>query len=270
MPPIEQHHHQRFPRAHLQWGATRALIASLALCLTLLLSGCGGVTPHETTQQSAAAHHTLTLVVMGASDAFGIGTYDPDRENWPSQLARALPQPTHLVNLGIPGATLGQAQQEELPVAVGQQANILVIWLAVNDVIANVPLSTYTSQLRATLTTIHQRSPQTHIFVGNLPDLTQLPFFYDRDADALHAEVDAWNAAIAHACADEHATLADIYSGWGQIGYHPDFISSDGLHPSDTGAQALAAYFDALISQTLHLDDANSSSTPTSRTYGLA
>jgi len=241
----------------------------LVVLMALLLTGCGAAISHQTTQAPVAARHTLTLVVMGASDAFGIGTYDPDRENWPTLLAQALPQPTHLVNLGIPGATLGQAQQEELPVAVGQQANILVMWLAVNDIIANVPLSTYSAQLRATLATLHQRSPQTHIFVGNVPDLTQIPYFYADDPDTLHAEVTAWNAAIAQACAVEHATLADIYSGWGQIGYHPGFISSDGLHPSEIGAQALASYFDSLIALALRLD-ASGAAPPTTRIYGQA
>ena len=231
-----------------------ALCAALTLCLTLALTACGAALPHSDAQQPIVAHHTLTLVVMGASDAYGIGTYDPQRGNWPTLLAQSLPQPTHLVNLGIPGATLAQAQQEELPVAASQQPNIVVIWLAVNDIIANVPLATYTAELRATLTTLHQQSPHTQVFVGNVPDLTQIPYFFAYDPDTLHAEVNAWNAAIAQACADDHATLADIYSGWGQIGYHPGFISSDGLHPSEVGAEALAAYFDTLITQTLHLD----------------
>ena len=47
-----------------------------------------------------------TLVVLGASDAYGVGTNDPDRDNWPTSLARQLHGQIHLVNLGVPGATL--------------------------------------------------------------------------------------------------------------------------------------------------------------------
>jgi lysophospholipase L1-like esterase len=190
---------------------------------------------------------------MGASDAFGIGSYDPDRENWPTQLAGYLPQPTHLVNLGVPGATIAQAQQEELPIATAQHPQILVLWLAVNDIIDDVPLTTYSAQLRATLATLRAASPGTRVFVGNVPDLTRLPFFDGRDPVTLRAEVSAWNVAIAQACADEGATLADIASGWGQFSNHPEYISRDGLHPSRLGARQLAAFFDIVIRQTLNI-----------------
>lgn len=195
----------------------------------------------------------MTLVVMGASDAYGIGTYDPDRENWPNQLALDLPQPVHLVNLGIPGATIAQAQEEELPIAIAQHPQTLVLWLAVNDILDNVPLATYTSQLRATLASLKAQSPGTHVFVGNVPDLTQLPFFSDYDPVTLQAEVSAWNDAIARACAAEDATLADLASGWGQLANHQDYISDDGLHPSRLGALELAAFFDIVIRQTLKI-----------------
>ncbi len=197
----------------------------------------------------------MTLVVMGASDAYGIGTDDPDRESWPTQLASDLPQPVHLVNLGVPGATIAQAQQEELPVAIAQHPQALVLWLAVNDIIDDVPLATYASQLRATLASLKAQSPGTHVFVGNVPDLAQLPFFSGYDPVTLRAEVAAWNGAIAQACAAEGATLADLASGWGRLANHPDYISDDGLHPSRLGALELAAFFDIVIRQTLKIND---------------
>jgi lysophospholipase L1-like esterase len=197
----------------------------------------------------------MTLVVMGASDAYGIGTDDPDRENWPTQLANDLPQPVHLVNLGVPGATLAQAQQQELPIAIAQHPQALVLWLAVNDIIDDVPLATYASQLRATLASLKAQSPGTHVFVGNLPDLSQLPFFSGYEPATLRAEVSAWNGAIAQACAAEGATLADLANGWGQMANHPGYISDDGLHPSRMGALELAAFFDIVIRQTLKIND---------------
>lgn len=243
-------------RGHLVRGARLHVTAlSLALGLCLSLAACG----ITSTQQSAA--HTAgaaapgrTLVVMGASDAYGIGSYDPDRQNWPTQLAADLPQPVHLVNLGIPGATLAQAQQEELPIALAQRPQILVMWLAVNDIIDGVPLTTYSAELRSTLATLKAESPGTRVFVGNVPDLSRLPYFELRDPVTLRAEVSQWNAAIAQDCAAEGATLADIGTTWGRLGDHLDYVSSDGLHPSSLGAMELAAYFNAIIRQTLKLN----------------
>lgn len=228
----------------------RALCVALLLCLAM--TACGASSARQSSALGSGANAPgRTLVVMGASDAYGIGSFDPDRQNWPTQLAGDLPQPVHLVNLAIPGATLAQAQQEELPIAVAQHPQIVVLWLVVNDIIENVPLATYTAELQSTLATLHAASPQTHVFVGNVPDLARLPYFQLRDPVTLRAQVSAWNAAIAQVCAAEGATLADIASGWGQLGDHQDYISNDGLHPSSLGAVELAAFFDIVIRQTL-------------------
>jgi lysophospholipase L1-like esterase len=239
---------RRTPASRIFAGA-----CTLALVMCLALTACGATPPTSNASNVARGAQGPTLVVLGASDAFGIGTYDPDRENWPMWLARDLPQPIHLVNLGIPGATLAQAQQEELPIATAQRPSILVLWLVVNDIIADVPLATYSAQLRATLATIKASSPNTHIFVGNVPDLTQLPYFDGREPVGLRAQIDAWNAEIARDCAAEGVALADLASAWGQFTEHPEYISPDGLHPSDEGARALGDFFDIVIRQNLNL-----------------
>ncbi len=236
-------------------AATQAGALSVALSLCVMLSACaaGASTAPAPSQRAGANAPGMTLVVLGASDAFGVGTYDPDRQNWPAQLADALPQPTRLVNLGVPGATLAEAQQEELPIALNQRAQVAVIWLAVNDIIDDTPLSTYTAELRATLAAFRAQSPGTYIFVGNVPDLTQLPYFAANDTATLHATIAAWNAAIAQTCAADGATLADLSSGWGAFGDHLNYISGDGLHPSPEGARALADFLDIVIRQKLKL-----------------
>lgn len=243
-------------RRYLPRGARRHVVTlSIALTLCLSLAACGATPTRPSAAHSAGvAAPGRTLVVMGASDAYGVGAYDPDRQNWPTQLAGDLPQPIHLVNLGIPGATLAQARQEELPIALAQRPQILVVWLAVNDIIADVPLSTYSADLRSTLAALKAESPGTRVFVGNVPDLSRLPYFDMRDPATLRAQVSQWNVAIAQVCAAEGATVVDLASTWGRLGDHADYISSDGLHPSTLGAAELAAYFNAIIRQTLDLN----------------
>jgi len=243
-------------RRYLLQGARQHVVAlSIALGVCVSLAACGVAPARQAAPHIAGvAAPGRTLVVMGASDAYGVGSYDLDRQNWPTRLAEDLPQPVHLVNLGIPGATLAQAQQEELPIAIAQRPQILVLWLAVNDIIDDVPLTTYSAELRATLAAIKAESPGTRVFVGNVPDLSRLPYFDLRDPMTLRAEVGQWNVAIAQVCGEEGATLADIASTWGRLGDHRDYISSDGLHPSSLGAVELAAYFNAIIRQTLTLN----------------
>lgn len=242
-------------------GGLSWCIGLLVLALALVLASCGSAaTPHTTsaprTSRAAigaasagqAQTPAFTYVAIGASDAYGIGTDDPDRLNWPTVLSTSLGSHVHLVNLGIPGATVEFAQKTELPVAFDAHPNVVTIWLAVNDIADNVPLPTYTSQLGAMLSALHTKT-SAHIFVGNLPDLTLLPYFAGQNHDQLVTKVQAWNAAIAQVTAQNDATLVDLYSGWSELASHPEYLASDGLHPSTIGARRLAQIFATAITQ---------------------
>jgi lysophospholipase L1-like esterase len=223
----------------------------LALVLTLAIGACapGGVgvgAPSALSRTPASPTYRLTYVAIGASDSFGIGTDDPDEQSWPSVLAVDLGPGVHLVNLGIPGATVVEAQRAELPIALAADPDIVTIWLAVNDLAAGVPLATYQQELAALITSVREGT-QARIFVANLPDLTLLPYLSGRDLSALSALIARWNAAIAAACAAGGATLVDLYSGWRELASHPEYIASDGLHPSAIGAARLAQIFAGVI-----------------------
>lgn len=235
-------------------GRHNSILAALALvvALTSLLAGCAGAV-HTTAQsappgvasQATANPYALTYVAIGASDAFGIGTDDPTQDSWPNVLAGELGYlraTVHLVNLGIPGITVSGAESAELPIALDAHPDIVTVWLAVNDLADHVPLATYTSQLNDLLATLRA---QTHarVYVGNLPDLTQLPYFATMDQAALRETVAAWNAAIARVVQRNGATLVDLHAYSNELAQNPQFLAPDGLHPSTLGAQELAAVF---------------------------
>ncbi len=212
--------------------------ASASTRATQAPSSSRGVSPTPDT--------SLTYVAIGASDAFGIGTEHPATQSWPTDLAAQLGSHIHLINLGIPGATIAQAQREELPIALAAHPDIVTVFLGVNDVEARVPLNTFTRELR---TLVNALVHETHaaVYVGNLPDLSLLPYFAHYNAQELHSEVQARNQAIADICQSQGATLVNIYADWGELSRHPEYISSDGLHPSALGAEGLAAVFAAAI-----------------------
>jgi len=195
---------------------------------------------------SATPVPVRVYVAIGASDAFGIGTDDPQKQAWPVALAHTLGDSYRLINLGIPGATVDLATRDELPVALDAQPQVITVWLAVNDFDAGVTLDAYASQLRALLHAL-VASTSARVYVANLPDLTLLPYFAQRDPGALHSVISAWNAAIAAVCGDEGAVLVDLYATWTELASHPEYISSDGFHPSAIGAARLAALFAAAI-----------------------
>lgn len=244
--------HSHGPMAHTYIQSPFRRFATILLLvvglLPAVLAACGAppVAQRQAVGKQTAPmreRYALTYVAIGASDAFGVGTEDPDRQSWPTQLAARLGDHVHLINLGIPGETAEQALQDELPVALDAKPDTVTVWLGVNDYADGVPLATYKQQLGRLLSALHT-GIHADIVVGNLPDLTLLPRFATYAAeDALRADVRRWNAAIADVCARAGVTLVDIFSGWSELAQHPEYISDDGLHPSTLGAQRLASLF---------------------------
>src|SRR6185312_10412724 len=171
--------HRSMRRIHLR------IIAMLLFTLPALLVACGPTPrPSASVHQLASSPRDVTYVAIGASDAFGVGTNDPAEDNWPTVLAHLLGSDTHLVNLGIPGETVAEARQTELPVALDAKPSLVTVWLGVNDIVQLVSVQEYEAQLEALLRSLQQRT-HAHVFVGNIPDLSLLSFFAGYDQTAL-------------------------------------------------------------------------------------
>jgi lysophospholipase L1-like esterase len=131
----------------------------------------------------------------------------------------------------------------ELPVALDAHPNIVTIWLAVNDLKDDVPLSSYGHDLDLLLSRLQAAYPHVRIAVANVPDLTLVPYFAAYDPETLSTLIHAYNSTIASIVRQHHALLVDLYSGWHELRQHPEYISGDGLHPSTAGYTRIAEIF---------------------------
>ncbi len=218
----------------------------LFLCLLFLsLASCGSSsTPSGlavSIQQAPASR--LTYVALGASDTFGIGTDDPQTQSWPVDLAQQLGSSVRLVNLGIPNIHLSNALHVELPIALAAHPQLVTVWLAVNDLADQVPVSSYANDLDQLLSSLHASNPQMRIAVANVPDLTLLPHFQNVNQQVLSKQIVAYNTAIATIVQRHHALLVDLYQRWHELATHPEYISNDGFHPSVIGYARIAEIF---------------------------
>jgi acyl-CoA thioesterase I len=209
----------------------RFLLGASAFATALVLAAC----------TAQAQPRPLTYVAIGASDAVGVGASNPESEGWVPRFGARLGPNVHVVNLGVSGSTLSQALSEQVGPAVDAQPDVVSVWLAVNDLNARVPLEDYSAQLDSLLGQLEQT--HAHVLVGNVPDLEPLAAYRGIDPAPLRAEVDAWNAVIADTTARHGATLVDLYAHWQEVAQHPEYIASDGFHPSSEGYQALADAF---------------------------
>ncbi|MBF6589088.1 MAG: hypothetical protein IVW57_00985 [Ktedonobacterales bacterium] len=233
---------------HLFWGAL-PLAALLLATLPLAACGPGGQSvgqpqapPPTRTEQPLLPVSALTYVAIGASDAFGVGTDDPARQSWPTVLASQLGSSVHLINLGIPGATTDEALRDEVPVALDARPGVVTIFLGINDVIDGIPLATSLQKMRSLLATL-RATTNARIYLGNLPDLTLLPYFAHDDLAKLRGQILDFNGGLEALAAEEGVRLVNLYATWADQTTHPAYISADGLHPSVVGAARLAQLF---------------------------
>src|SRR6266571_1742183 len=221
-------------------------VGILSFCLLLLLlAGCGSLSRGQAVRPGSQlpASRQLTYVAIGASDSFGIGADDPYRENWPTVLAAKLGPRVHLINLGVPEMLVHRALGIELPVALDTHPNLITVWLAVNDLAANVPVDSYSHDLDLMLTRLQTAMPQARIAIGNVPDLTLVPHFSSFDQEALRQQTLAYNAAINDIVKRHHDILVDLYAHGYDLANHPEYISIDGFHPNTAGYEHLAGVF---------------------------
>ncbi|GIW05903.1 MAG: hypothetical protein KatS3mg060_0708 [Dehalococcoidia bacterium] len=208
-----------------------------ALLVVVLLAGC---TVPEAAPSAVA--RPPVLVAIGASDAVGVGASDPSRHGWVPQLHQKLPVGTRLVNLGISGARIADALAQELPVAVDVSPDYVVIWIAVNDLIAGTPLPAYERDLDLLLGELSTRT-SARLFIANIPNLGALPAAAGLDQRQVAAVVAEWNTVIARVATEHGATVVDLAAGWQELADNPGYLSADGFHPSDEGYRRIADLF---------------------------
>jgi len=250
--PVLSHYHH-YPRIRVQ---LKVVLSIASLCfLILVLASCGQSLEGQASntsnpkQVNQGSNSKITYVAIGASDTFGIGTSDPYTQNWPTDLAEKLGQKIHLINLGIPGITLHDALNLELPVALDSHPELVTIWLGVDDLANHVPISSYSHDLDLMLKRLQSNAPSSRILIANIPDLTILPYFTSYNQQVLHQSIEEYNAIIAHLSQEHHAILVDLSQQNYNLREHPEYISNDGLHATDLGYLQLAELFYKTLQQ---------------------
>jgi len=176
-----------------------------------------------------------------------VGASDPRTSSWPARIAARLPAGTDYVNLGVSGSLAAQAGLEQVPTATGLRPQLVTIWLAVNDLNANVSAADYATGLRKVVAPLVSLT-EARVFVGNVPDLRTVPAYAGTDQAGLLARITAYNAAIAALAASfpGRVTVVDLFTGSGPL-VSTITVSADGFHPSDAGYALIADRFATAI-----------------------
>ncbi|HEX7189662.1 MAG TPA: GDSL-type esterase/lipase family protein [Actinomycetes bacterium] len=209
-------------------------------------------TPSDTTAAAPGVY-----VAVGASETVGVGADDPVRQAWPRVLHdSALPAATY-VNVGVSGGTVAGALTSQLPAALAAEPDVVTVWLAVNDLVAAVPVRAYERRLGRLVHRL-RGGGSTEVLVGNVPDLWRLPAYRACQPGSqetgepcllpvvpsereVRDQVRRFNAAVRRVAAAEGARLVDL----SRVDDLSGLTSADGFHPSTAGHRRLAAAFAA-------------------------
>jgi acyl-CoA thioesterase I len=206
---------------------------------------------HGTCKKTHAAP-PVAYVAMGDSLTAGDGADNEETQSYPALLAAHLPSGTRFLNLGVPGYTLDNAIQDELPQALAAHPRLATVWIGTNDVLGGtcpqIPAScakettSFKRGLDHLLSALH--AAHVRVFVANLPDFHVLPksSWCPHPVQCSTAGT-AFNEAIATVASRYGDSVMDVYAASKSLWGRPKFVSYDGLHLTTAGYAALAHLF---------------------------
>lgn len=208
------------------------------LVLALFSAGCAlGAT--------ISPARAATLVALGASDVVGVGAAHPDVEGWPPVLATMLPPGTRVLKVGVSGWQAQQMRDRGVPMVLKAHPDTVVLWVGVNDFLLRTPLPRFRAELAEIL--IRLQPTHARLVLLNLPDLDRLPAMHGA-AVQVRRVLPEWQRTVKEEGRRHGAQVIDLRGFSAEIAVHPEYLSSDGFHPSAQGYRRLAEIIFATLS----------------------
>jgi lysophospholipase L1-like esterase len=209
--------------------ASRSVFISLLLTL-LLGAGCARLS-------ATASDRTSPLTYVAVGDSTGIGLGAQDGGGYVDRLFALVKQKrpgSTLINLSAAGATTADALNKQIPRLGGTRETLVTVCVGLNDLLRGRQAAQFAEDYEALVTRLRQSGGR--IVVANLPDVASAPVMEGKADESFRSRLAQFNKAIEQIAGRHKVTLVDLYKSSGNtFQVHPEFFSSDGLHPSDAG-----------------------------------
>lgn len=188
--------------------------------------------------QALQLENPIRFLALG--DSYTIGQSVPMQARWPVQLADSLElRGFEIDTLGII-ATTGWRTDNLLNAMANKDLedkgfNLVSVLIGVNNQYQGRPINQYITELAAILDSaiLYAGGDAAHVFVVSIPDYAYTPFGQQSSNPAqISAEIDQYNTIAQDMAASLNITYFDI-TGISRQGLDkPEYVASDGLHPS--------------------------------------
>lgn len=178
----------------------------------------------------------LTLVVLGDSTAAGVGAGSPDA-SYPVRVARRIAQEgfrVRLFGLGVSGARVADVLEEQLPRALEEDPDVVVVAIGANDVTHLTRLDDVEDDMRVLLERLRGAGVAT--VVAGPPDMRS-PVFLEPLRTIVGWRGNAVAERIEGAAADAGVPVVPLAAGTrDHFAEEPDrYYSEDEFHPGPGG-----------------------------------
>lgn len=221
--------------------------------LVLLAAGCRG--GQADTVATERLPPPFAYVAVGAGETMGVGADDPGTGSWPNVFYRtALARSARLVNVGQREATVRQALDRQLPLALAEEPRLVTVWLNVADLVRQVPVEQYERDLGSLVRSL-RRGGVADVLIATTPPVVDLPVVKAclpggagcrlptrlPSAEVITERIAAYDAAISRVAQAEGAVTVDLTAAVG--GGAGGLVATDGFSPSSEGHRKVAAAF---------------------------
>lgn len=177
-----------------------------------------------------------TFLALG--DSYTIGESVGQNERWPEQLTLelaeksiALAPPTIIAKTGW---TTDELQDGINQAPLDYPYDWVSLLIGVNNQYRGLDIETFKEEFENLLSQaiIFSGNKNAHVFVISIPDWGVMPFAKSQNQEKIATEIDDFNQAIYEICIHNNIRFVDITPISRQVSNHPEWIATDGLHPS--------------------------------------
>jgi lysophospholipase L1-like esterase len=175
---------------------------------------------------------------LALGDSYTIGEAVSENERWPVQLVKALEGKNRILDspkiIAQTGWTTADLKMGIDNAILDFPYDWVSLLIGVNNQYQGKSILNFKEEFEQLLSQalLFAGNKKDRIFVVSIPDWGEMPFAKNRDREKIATEIDNFNQVIYEICAQKEIAFIDITPLSRTVEAHPEFVASDGLHPS--------------------------------------
>lgn len=226
------------------------------LLVRLFCTGCAY--QHRDFQKSsklkARGGGNVQVVYVAIGDSTGLGLGARNGGGYVDLLLDRIQQ-THpgsrLINLSTAWTTTAEVLSRDLKRFPAKEATLVTVSIGLNDLMQGLSDEQFAGNYEKIISALEKTGAQ--IIITNLPNFSSAPAASTSKREDVIRVLVLFNKRIEQIAESHNLPLVDLYQiSSAVIQSHPDFFSTDGLHPSDVGYRFWAEAMWPMVEKTIN------------------